>query len=297
MRTFVLFLISFSCVSQERVIHAFPENRENEAVAYLPSDRVSVMRDIVYCDSLKVDVYRPKGTQNGIALVLIHGGGWTSGDKEQMAPLANRMAEWGYVCFLPQYRLSGQARYPAAIQDILAVMEWVTRNAKTYGVDSRKVVVGGFSAGGHLAALAGTTYHKSIYQNGLCVSRTRARPAAIMDIDGILAFIHPESGEGNDGKKLSAATQWFGYPKSFSTLGWEEASPLNHVSEKTPPILFLNSSIKRMHAGREDFNAVLQKHHIYFEVHEFEKAPHDFCLRTPWFEDTLMIMDEFMRRL
>lgn len=295
MRVFLLLIISFSCWGQK--IHPFPVGVPDEPVQYTPSERVSKIPDVHYCDTLKLDVYSPAAPKNATALILIHGGGWTSGDKNQLAQMANRLAEAGYVCFVPQYRLSGQAKYPAAAQDIQSVLDWVTENAKKYRINPHKIIAAGFSAGGHLAALAGTTFHKPLYKNGLCVFKAQGKIAAVIDIDGILAFIHPESGEGNDGKRLSAATQWFGYPKTYSTLGWEEASPLNHVSEKTPPILFINSSVKRMHAGREDFNVVLQKYSTYHEVHEFENAPHDFCLRKPWFDATIAIMDSFIKRL
>lgn len=295
MRIFLLLIISFSCWGQK--VHPFPTGVPDELLLYIPSQKVSKIADVHYCDTLKLDVYSPLAPKNAKALILIHGGGWTTGDRGQLAQMANRMAESGYVCFVPQYRLSGQAKYPAAAQDIRSVLDWIAENAVNYNIHPGKIVAAGFSAGGHLAALLGTTYHKSLYQDGLCTFKTHGKLAAVIDIDGILAFIHPESGEGNDGKKLSSATQWFGYPKSSGTAGWEEASPLNHVSPQTPPTLFINSSVKRMHAGREDFNGLLQKYGIYHEVHEFENAPHDFCLRKPWFAATIEIMDSFIKRL
>lgn len=294
---FLLLLTGFSCLAQGIILHPYPADKQDNIVPYIPAGEVIKVSDIYYCDTIKLDVYSPQTPVNAAALLLIHGGGWTTGDRRQLAQMANRMAESGYVCFVPQYRLSGQAKYPAAAQDIQSALNWITENAGHYNIRPEKIIAAGFSAGGHLAALLGTTYHKSLYRNGLCTSQTHGKPAAIIDIDGILAFIHPESGEGNDGKKLSSATQWFGYPKSSGTAGWEEASPLNHVSSQTPPTLFINSSVKRMHAGREDFNAILQKNGVYHEVHEFENAPHDFCVRTPWFSATIEIMDSFIRKL
>lgn len=297
MKTFLFLILSVSCFAQAITVHPFPIIQNPEAVVYTEKERVIRTNDIVYCDTLKLDIYSPRNAKSATAIILIHGGGWASGDREQLAHLAGSMAELGYVCFVPQYRLSDQAKYPAAIQDIMSVFKWVTTHAKSHSVDPRKIVVSGFSAGGHLAALLGTTHHKTLFSDGLCSGISKEKLAAVIDIDGILAFIHPDSGEGDDSKRLSAATRWFGYPKSYSTLGWIEASPLTHVSRSTPPTLFINSSVKRMNAGREDYIAALKKYKIYSEVHEFENAPHDFCTRKPWFETTVEIMDNFLKRL
>jgi pectinesterase len=116
-------------------------------------------------------------------------------------------------------------------------------------------------------------------------------------MDGILAFIHPDSGEGDDAKKISSATRWFGYPKSFSTLAWEEASALSHVSKYAPPYLFLNSSVKRMQAGQGEFQAALRSYGIYTEAHSFPHSPHDFCMRAPWFSESVAHTHAFLKKV
>lgn len=295
MKTCFLILFSVWCMAQEITVHRFPVLKDAELVRFSVNNQVKITTDIIYCDTLKLDVYSSSIKKHSVALILIHGGGWQSGDRQQLAHLASRMAELGYVCFVPQYRLSGQAKYPAAAYDIQAALDWANRNAKKY--NSKKIVVAGYSAGGHLAALLGTTFHKDLYKYGLCKNTGKSKLDGIIDIDGILAFIHPESGEGDDSKRLSSATRWFGYPKSFSTLSWLEASPLSHISAQTPPTLFINSSVKRMHAGRNDYIEILNKHKIYSEVHELENAPHDFCTRQPWFATTVEIMDTFLKKI
>jgi pectinesterase len=117
---------------------------------------------------------------------------------------------------------------------------------------------------------------------------------AVVDVDGILAFIHPESGEGDDTKSLSAATQWFGTPKAESPALWQQASALTHVSAKTPPFLFINSSVARMHAGRDDFTRKLDAFGIYHQTHSFPDAPHSFPLFAPWFQPTLDYTAQFL---
>ncbi len=292
MKTFILLLLTVSSFAQDTKLHPFPIIKDAKPVEYKVSDIVKRELSVTYCDTLKLDVYSPLQTTHNTALIVIHGGGWQSGDRQQLAHLASRMAELGYLCFVPEYRLSGQAKYPAAAQDILSVFNWVAKKHS-----NKKIVAAGYSAGGQLAALLGTTYLTDLYKNSLCYSRTKAKLDAIIDIDGILAFIHPESGEGDDTKRESSATKWFGYPKSYSTLGWLEASALSHVSQKTPPTLFINSSVSRMHAGRDDFREVLKKYNIYSEVHELENAPHDFCTKQPWFNTTVEIMDNFLKKI
>jgi pectinesterase len=78
---------------------------------------------------------------------------------------------------------------------------------------------------------------------------------------------------------------------------WEEASPLAYVSKNTPPTLFINSSVERMHAGRTDYLKVLNENHIYSEVKTFSDAPHSFPLFDPWFEPTVKYIDEFLKKV
>lgn len=233
------------------------------------------------------------------AIVIIHGGGWRSGSPSQHYPLAEHLAKRGYVCFTPQYRLSTLAPYPAAIYDLKAALRWVVRHAGKYQVDTSKIVVLGFSAGGELAAFLGATAGDKKFE-GPIINKKEPETAsihAVVDIDGTLSFTHPETGEGDDSKKTSAATYWLGYHKKDSLALWAEASPLAHVGPHMPPTLFINSGVARMHAGRDDFIKVMNKYNIYSEVKTFENAPHAFCLFDPWFQPTVNYIDDFLKRV
>ncbi|WP_295770879.1 alpha/beta hydrolase [uncultured Mucilaginibacter sp.] len=234
----------------------------------LPED-VKAIKNISYSNankqSLLLDVFAPKRQQKRLpAIIIIHGGGWRSGNRIQHYALAQQLARQGFVCFTPAYRLSTDALYPAAVNDLKAAIAWVKSHAKKYNVDTKKLSVLGFSAGGQLATLLGTT-EKNLM--------------AIVDIDGTLAFIHPESGEGDDSKSISAATYWFGYNKTERPDLWREAAALTHVGPQTPPTLFINSSVDRMHAGRTDYIDTLNKYKIYSEVHTSQiRRIHFACL-------------------
>ncbi|HEX2684902.1 MAG TPA: alpha/beta hydrolase [Ferruginibacter sp.] len=263
---------------------------------------IKAKKNISYCKTgereLTLDVFCPakKIKNNHIAILLIHGGGWRSGNKEMFHPMAEHLAALGYVCITPAYQLSTEALYPAAVYDIKSAVRWVRKHASQYDIDTSKIVVAGHSSGGELAAMMGATNDMVSFEGGTCNLNHSSTVNAVIDIDGILAFIHPESGEGDDSKRTSAATNWFGYSKTTNPALWKEASPLTHAGKNSPPILFINSNVARMHAGREDYIKLMNEYHIYTEVRTFD-APHSFCLFEPWFTPTIHYMDEFLKKV
>jgi acetyl esterase/lipase len=265
-------------------------------------DSVKAVRDIVYSTvnghQLQLDVFYPKQiTKKLSAILLIFGGGWRSGDRTMHQPMAQESAARGYITITADYRLSIEATYPAAVNDLKTAIKWIRANAGAYHIDADKIAVWGFSAGGQLATLIGTTGNNKLFKgNGIYQKQTDA-VQAIVDVDGTLAFIHPESGEGDDTKRTSAATYWFGAPKTVHPELWQQAAALNHIDKNTPPILFLNSSVARMHAGRDDVNRKLDSLHIYHEVHTFDGAPHPFIMFNPWFWPSLNYTVKFLDRV
>jgi len=261
---------------------------------------VTEKKNIIYCEmgerKLLLDVFHPsqESKKARTAILIIHGGGWRTGNRAQHYPLAQRLANLGYVCITAEYRLSTEALFPAAVNDIKASLRWVRANAKAYNIDPEKIAVLGFSAGGELAAFMGTTNGITEFEGKDCLLSSSSNVQAVIDIDGILAFIHPESGEGDDSKRISAATNWFGYSKTENPQLWTKGSPLTYAGKNTPPTLFINSGVDRMHAGRTDYIKILNKHKIYTEVKQFEGSPHSFCLFEPWFSPTVKYIDDFL---
>jgi pectinesterase len=136
------------------------------------------------------------------AILIIHGGGWRSGNRAQHIPLAQKLASLGYATFTAEYRLSTEALYPAAVQDLKAAVRWIRSNASQYHVDANKIASLGFSAGGQLASLVGNTNGVQTFEANEGVTGVSSDVQAIVDIDGIVAFIHPESGEETIPKNL-----------------------------------------------------------------------------------------------
>ncbi|MBC6698766.1 alpha/beta hydrolase [Hymenobacter puniceus] len=260
--------------------------------------------NLSYCTengrSLQLDVFYPrkaKRRQTFPGVLIVHGGGWRSGDRSQHVPLAQQLAARGFVAVTAEYRLSAEAPYPAAVQDLKAAVRWMRAHARSYALDTSRVAVWGFSAGGQLAALVGATNRNPLYETGTCFRTYSSSVQAIVDVDGILAFLHPESGEGDDSKSVSAATQWFGSNKLSRPDLWQQGSALSYAGLNTPPTLFINSGVARMHAGRDDMMRQLTAGGIYTELHQFPEAPHPFPLFNPWFTPTLNYTVNFLKKV
>ncbi|MDA3929196.1 MAG: alpha/beta hydrolase [Prolixibacteraceae bacterium] len=264
---------------------------------------IDVKKDLVYASyggrDMHLDIYFSKNTQKPKpAILFIFGGGWKSGNKEMEAPMAIHFAQKGYVTATIEYRLSTEAIYPAAVIDIKTAIRWMHKNAEALNIDPNQIIISGTSAGGQLAALLGATNNSSLFIDSTFYPEFSSNVQAIIDIDGVLAFIHPESGEGADKPgKPSAATLWFGGNQYEKTNDWNEASALTHVNESMPPILFVNSSRPRFHAGRDDMIAILDSLNIYSEVYTIPDTPHPFWLFEPWFTPTVNQMEQFLYKI
>jgi pectinesterase len=156
--------------------------------------------------------------------------------------------------------------------------------------------VAGHSAGGELAAMMGATNGIAAFEGNGCDKNISSKVNAVIDMDGLLAFIHAESGEGDDSKRTSAATNWFGFSKTDNPELWKQGSPLTHIGPHTPPTLFINSNVARMHAGRDDYIKILNQFDIYSEIKFFD-APHSFVMFEPWFSPMLQTMDLFLKKV
>uniref|UniRef100_UPI004048B3A0 alpha/beta hydrolase fold domain-containing protein n=1 Tax=Mariniflexile sp. TaxID=1979402 RepID=UPI004048B3A0 len=261
----------------------------------LISKNICYKENIVYKKignrKLKVDVYIPKNKTSKTfpAVLLIHGGGWLTGSKENERVIAQHLAENGYVAISVEYRLGFEAPYPAGIIDIKDAIRWMRKKSKKYRINPDKIAVLGASSGAQMATLIGVTPNSSIYENDTSISD---EVQAIINVDGIVSFIHPEAGEEG-----TMAAIWLGGSREESWKNWKEASPLEYVNENTPPILFINSAQSRFHAGRDDMIAILNKYSIYNEVYTIPDTPHSFWLMHPWFEMTLNHTVNFLNKV
>ncbi|KAF0151989.1 MAG: Alpha/beta hydrolase fold-3 domain protein [Ignavibacteria bacterium] len=285
----------------EKILKDYPFAIVVEAIV---TNNVKAEYGVVYTTrgkrKLHLDIVSPKikGRDKFPFVMVLHGGGWRSGNKEMELPTAVHLANNGYAAASVEYRLSGEAKYPAAIYDLKEALRWIKKNAEKHNIDTNKIAVSGVSAGGTLAAFLGATGNlKKFEGDGFCKEYS-THVHAIVNIDGIVDFTHPaESGKDTDPAKPSAGKAWFGAAYKENPQIWEVASPIKYVSEKTPPIIFINSSQERFRAGRNEMIDKMNKYNTYSEVHSIANTPHPFWLFQPWFDETMKYMVSFLNKV
>jgi acetyl esterase/lipase len=176
---------------------------------------------------LELDLYLPAGAPGPLpAVVYVHGGGWRRGSRRHPLPALGDgfyqgLAATGMAVAAVDYRLSGEARYPAAVDDVRAAVAWARSALPGYGVAPGPVALWGDSAGAHLALLAALT--------GTAV-------------DGVVAWFPvtdlTAAGEPDDPGTREAL--FLGAPPSRVPDLAREASPLAHVHAGAPPVLVMH---------------------------------------------------------
>jgi acetyl esterase/lipase/ketosteroid isomerase-like protein len=170
------------------------------------------------------------------AILFIHGGGWTEGTRERGLPSLIHFVKKGYVAASIEYRLSGEAIFPAQIDDVRMAIEYLRTHADELGIDPRRVAVWGQSAGGHLAALAGTSFEGA------------ARPDLVIDWNGPTDFLEPrelerlEKRKADQGQPTFAMERLLGGPVKERRELALAANPIRWVTPGDPPFLILHGS-------------------------------------------------------
>jgi acetyl esterase/lipase len=274
-------------------------------IADVKSEDITVIADIVYHTlddtpfgkrSLHLDLYRPKSKSTLPAIVLIHGGGWRAGNKSLNIEMAEALASRGFAVVSVEYRLSLEAKYPAAVNDVISAIRWVRRNAKQYNIDETKIALAGYSAGGQLASLVGVTYGNTKFENYADDASVPRNVQAVIDLDGLLDFTHAETIAATR-KKNSADVLWLGGTYDEIPDRWKEASALTWADKDAPPFLFINSSQTRFHAGYQDMVTKLDSFGVYNEVKKLDNAPHSYWFFHPWFDPMIETMTAFLKKV
>jgi acetyl esterase/lipase len=198
-------------------------------------DWVSVEANIPYSTHKEtvLDIYQSKRvakTGNRPAVIVIHGGGWVGGKKEDIFEILCRpYLEKGFVVANVEYRLAAAALAPAAVQDVMAAAAWVRSNATRYGIDRKKIVVTGGSAGGHLALMVGLNQKKVKFG-------PVTKVAAIVNFYGITDV--QDQLEGEHMRKY--AVDWV--PESLPDRQElsRRLSPIAWVRKKAPPTITIH---------------------------------------------------------
>ena len=209
---------------------------------------VNIVRDVIYKRvngrDLRLDIYSPKSITHSLPVVLwIFGNRWSRGSKNHPPPLD--LMSQGYIVVSMDYRLSGEAPFPAAIEDCKAAVRWVRANAAAYHFDPDHIGVWGHSAGGHLAALLGTSGGVAELEGTPDNSTFSSRVQAVCDMSGpsdIVQFYEAvsNSNEGMAPTVKSSIEQFLGGPVEQDRAKAIAASPTTYVSKEDPPFLIIH---------------------------------------------------------
>jgi acetyl esterase/lipase len=186
---------------------------------------------------LELDLYLPRDGGPAPVIVHVHGGGWRRGSRRHPLPLLgadfyDRLAAQGFAVAAIDYRLSGEALFPAPLEDVLAAVEWVRDQAVSYSLDPHRVFLWGDSAGGHLALLAALT--------GAGVEGVVAW-FPVTDLAGLTSDVADAGGVPDPGPESREALLLGAPAASVPDLA-RQASPVAHASAAAPPVLLMHGA-------------------------------------------------------
>lgn len=194
---------------------------------------------------LKVDIYLPPAEveKNGTGIIVVHGGSWNSGERNDFPQWNRWLAENGYTVFDIDYRLA-QPNWQTATGDVKCAAGWVRQNAAEFGVSPDKIVLMGRSAGGHLALLAAySTDNPQLSPS--CLNENQNKIRAVISFyaptDLIWDYDNPANQKVIDGQET---LRRFLGGSPFDSAEMKDryltTSPINYVSARTPPTLLIH---------------------------------------------------------
>lgn len=215
---------------------------------------VRIVKDLVYVDKpagdpakQSLDLYVPTKASGQLPLVVfIHGGAWVEGDKKDNPGLI--LAPLGFAVASLNYRLSSDALFPAQIYDCKAAIRYLRKHATEYGINPDKIGVWGVSAGGHLAALLGTSGNSDKLDGDLGNPGVSSAVQAVLDWCGPTDLLTISEQAGSK-TKIDFETSNGPVGKLLGGLQTEkkelarEASPVTYVDKNDPPILIVHGDI------------------------------------------------------
>ena len=185
----------------------------------------------------KMDIYLPPKDKGPSPVVInIHGGGWNKGVKESQTGFSTFFKK-GFAVANIEYRLTGHATAPAAVEDTRCALIYLIKNAAALNIDVNRIVIMGGSAGGHLALMGGLLGNDHRF-DGNCPGAQDIKVAAIIDKYGIT-----DVWDWGYGKILTSksATRWLGDKANDKEFAMS-VSPVNYVTKNSPPIFIVHGN-------------------------------------------------------
>jgi len=288
--TIVLLAAAGTAAAEPRVFPVAETASQNDVypdrVTHFPHG-VTGLADVTYSvlpgfRPLVLDLYQPDGGAEHPLVLFIHGGGWIGGNTRHSGALADfpqamaQLAAEGFVVASVEYRLSGEAPFPAALQDVRAALRYLKDNADRYRIDSSRVAVWGGSAGGQLAALAAVSCGEQGLDAQPAPARTECVQGAVIWY-GVFDFA-PVVARTDE----AAANRYLGCNGSCEAEVVRHASPVTYVTADDPPFLLVHGEGDRtVDVGQSrDFETTLRKSQVSVESLYIPGVDHSFIGRT-----------------
>jgi triacylglycerol lipase len=244
-------------------------------------DKFATFPDVTYVERdgqpLRADILVPQGDGPFPAVLVVHGGAWTAGNKAMMSRVATALAEHGYVTCAINYRLAPKYPFPAQIEDCKAAVRWLRTNADKYKIDTNRIGGFGYSAGGHLVALLGTTDRDS----GLEGSDAPADSPSTR-IQAVVAGGAPCDFREFPPNNLRLS-YWLGGTRTNKPQAYELASPAHFISKDDPPTFFFHGESDALVplASPRAMQAQLSTAGVPSDLYTVPKAGHIEAFRDP----------------
>ena len=255
------------------------------AQAEIKNDQVSIQRDIVYETigkrNLHLDLYQAKNITKAQPLIIwIHGGGWSGGSKNIGFSRISELLNKGFSVASVEYRLSGEAIFPAAVTDCKAAVRFLRANAKKYNLDADRFGAWGSSAGGHLAAFLGTSGDVKEFDVGSNLS-VSSRVQAVCDWFGPSDFLKMNDGEHskmNHFSPRSPESRFLGAPIEKIPETVKKANPATYVTKDDPPFSIMHGDRDSavVYSQSEILEAALKKAQVEVVLHKIKGQGHGF---------------------
>ncbi|MGI9472836.1 MAG: alpha/beta hydrolase fold domain-containing protein, partial [Rubripirellula sp.] len=224
------------------------DRRRNDSSTKKPTglpEGTKVDRDLTYATvgerKLPLDLYRPPSAAATPLVIWVHGGGWKGGTKTGAGP-ALALLDRGYAVASVEYRLSGEAIFPAAIEDCKAAVSFLRLHAKEYNLDPNRFGVWGSSAGGHLVSLLGTSHDVDDFDTHAVCRQASSNVQAVCNWFGPSDFLRMNDFPGKIDHDAAGSPEslFIGAPIQQQHAKSQRANPITYVSPGDPPFLHLH---------------------------------------------------------